>query len=158
MIRRDALTHLVGGFLLGLGLRPLPLLWWRRSREVKAAPVSLNRLVALHNEARETPLDTHPKLMKYASEWASEMAKSTRMRHSSMRDISALGFSTVGENIAVGQKDEAAVMRAWLSSPGHRRNIKSGSYTHIGVGAAMPVDSDRIYWCAVFGKPKDEEQ
>lgn len=157
MNRRECVTHLGLGVILGLGMRPLPLLWWRRKREVKSAPVSLTRLVSLHNQARVTALETHRALMDYASDWAAEMAKSGRMRHSSMRDISALGFSTVGENIAVGQKDEEAVMRAWLSSPGHRRNIKSGSYTHIGVGAAMPVDSDRIYWCAVFGKPKPEE-
>lgn len=156
MNRRDAAIHLGLGLLVGMGLRPLPLFWWRRHREVKAAPVSLTKLVKLHNEARDTPLETHPKLMQYAADWAADMAKTTRMRHSAMRDISALGFSTVGENIAVGQKDEESVMRAWLSSPGHRRNIKSGSYTHVGVGAAMPVDSDRIYWCAVFGRPKEE--
>lgn len=156
MNRRESAQHLAVGLLFGMGLRPLPLLWWRRNREAKAAPVSLPKLIALHNEARETPLEAHPKLMTYAAAWAAEMAKTTRMRHSSMRDISALGFSTVGENIAVGQKDEESVMRAWLSSPGHRRNIKSGSYTHLGVGAAMPVDSDRIYWCACFGRPKEE--
>lgn len=155
MNRREAAVNLGVGVLVGMGLRPLPLLWWRRLRESKAAPVSLTKLVGLHNEAREAPLDTHPKLMQYAQDWAAEMARSGRMRHSSMREISALGFATVGENIAVGQRDEETVMRAWLSSPGHRRNIKSNSYTHIGVGAAMPIDSDRIYWCAVFGRPQD---
>lgn len=155
MNRRDAVVHLsVSYALLGMGMRPVPLLWWRRRVPVKAAPVSLARLIAIHSEAREQPIERDERLMDYAAEWASEMAKTGRMRHSSMKSIMALGYSPVGENIAVGQKDEEAVMRAWLGSPGHRRNIKNPAFTHIGCAAAMPLDSDRIYWCAVFGTPK----
>lgn len=141
--------------LLAMGMRPLPLLWWRRKpKPVKAAPVSVTKLADLHSKARSTPIQQDDRLMIYASSWAAEMAKTGRMRHSSMRDIMALGFSPVAENIAVGQRDEEAVMKAWLSSPGHRRNIKNESLTRIGCGAAMPLDEDRIYWCVVFGTPK----
>lgn len=122
---------------------------------------SMKILVDLHNEARNgaswmwtiNPLSMDDKLMRYAQDWADNMAENNRMVHSSMRDIMKLGFSPVGENIAWGQKDEKAVMNAWLWSPGHRANIMSTSYTLIGCGASYSK-SDRLYWCTVFGRAK----
>ncbi|WP_211370283.1 CAP domain-containing protein [Nonomuraea turkmeniaca] len=61
--------------------------------------------------------------------------------------IKAAGFSPVsswGENIAAGQRTAAAVMKDWMSSSGHKRNILDCSYTHIGVGYASS------YWTQVF--------
>ncbi|RKY19266.1 MAG: hypothetical protein DRP63_00910 [Planctomycetota bacterium] len=40
----------------------------------------------------------------------------------------------VGENIAYGFDSPQSVMQAWMNSPGHRSNILSSNYTHIGVG------------------------
>ena len=61
-------------------------------------------------------------------------------------------FSAAGENIAYGQKTPAAVMNAWLNSPGHRANILSKTYTNIGVGLAK--NSNGIcYWTQIFTKP-----
>jgi uncharacterized protein YkwD len=122
---------------------------------------SMRILVDLHNEARNgaswmwtiNPLSMDDKLMRYAQDWADNMAERNRMVHSSMRDIMKLGFSPVGENIAWGQKDEKAVMNAWLWSPGHRSNIMSTSYTLIGCGASYSKN-DRLYWCVVFGRAK----
>jgi uncharacterized protein YkwD len=39
-----------------------------------------------------------------------------------------------GENIARGQDNPAAVMNAWMNSPGHRSNILNSIFTHLGVG------------------------
>ncbi|MHC4662035.1 MAG: CAP domain-containing protein [Planctomycetota bacterium] len=62
--------------------------------------------------------------------------------------LSAGGVSyfAAGENIARGQTTPAAVMTAWMNSPGHRDNILNTSYTHIGVGLAMPG----YYWTQNF--------
>jgi uncharacterized protein YkwD len=123
-----------------------------------AEQVSTDRLIEMHNEARAgswwnlKPLTKDAKLTEYAQRWAEKMASSGRMRHSSVRDIMALGFSPAGENIAWGQPNEQAVMSAWLRSPGHRSNIMGSRYTAIGCGASTA--DGRLYWCVVFGRPQ----
>lgn len=117
-------------------------------------------LVVAHNDARDEaswlweimPLVKDDKLMEYAQDWAEYMAETGRMHHSSMRDIMALGFKLVGENIAWGQKDVEAVMRTWLNSPGHKANMLSTKFSSIGCGVAES-DSGIMYWCACFGVP-----
>ena len=47
-----------------------------------------------------------------------------------------VNYSWGGENIAAGFQTPATVMDAWMNSPGHRENILSSNYTHIGVGYA----------------------
>ena len=52
--------------------------------------------------------------------------------------IADCGFKSrlaLGENIAAGQRTPQSVFRAWLNSPGHRRNIEYPSFRYIGVGA-----------------------
>ena len=51
-----------------------------------------------------------------------------------------------GENIAQGQKTAKAVMNAWMTSNGHRRNILSVQSNEIGVGLRGN------FWVQVFGK------
>jgi uncharacterized protein YkwD len=58
----------------------------------------------------------------------------------------ASGFSINGENIAVGQRDAAAVMQAWMNSPGHRDNMLLPDWTHLGVGVTLGSS----YWAQVF--------
>ena len=55
----------------------------------------------------------------------------------------------VAENIAMGQRTSAEVVKDWMGSPGHRANILSGSYRRIGVAAYVAVDGT-IYWCQQF--------
>jgi uncharacterized protein YkwD len=67
------------------------------------------------------------------------------------QNLNRLGdWSQCGENIAYGQADVDSVMRTWLASPGHRRNILHGGYGCIGVGVAAAKDG-RLYWCVDFG-------
>jgi uncharacterized protein YkwD len=47
---------------------------------------------------------------------------------------------TIGENIAWGSGSLAtpsAIVRAWMNSPGHRRNILDGAFEEIGIGIAL---------------------
>jgi uncharacterized protein YkwD len=53
------------------------------------------------------------------------------------------------ENIARGQDDAAAVMDAWLTSPGHRKNILNCSYRTMGLGVA--TGSGGPWWTQMFG-------
>ncbi|MGG3448773.1 CAP domain-containing protein [Domibacillus aminovorans] len=43
-------------------------------------------------------------------------------------------YKSAGENIAKGQQTPEEVMDAWMNSDGHRKNILSADFTHIGVG------------------------
>ncbi len=56
-----------------------------------------------------------------------------------------------GENVAAGQTTAQAVMRAWMRSPGHRRNILTCSFRHIGVGLAY-ARNGTPYWTQDFGR------
>ena len=65
--------------------------------------------------------------------------------------ITALGYrwSTWGENIAVGQRNEQQVFDAWMgSNSGHCEAIMSGNFTEIGIARAGN------YWTLVFGRPR----
>jgi uncharacterized protein YkwD len=53
------------------------------------------------------------------------------------------------ENIAQGQGDAAAVMAAWMASPGHRANILDCSLTRLGVGVAEGPGGP--WWTQLFG-------
>lgn len=59
--------------------------------------------------------------------------------------ISNLG----GENIARGQADAAAVMDAWMNSPGHRANILNCDFKTLGVGVER--GSGGPWWTQNFG-------
>lgn len=50
-----------------------------------------------------------------------------------MRDF-GVSYKTAGENIAQGQRTAQEVVQAWMNSEGHRKNIMSKDFTHIGVG------------------------
>ncbi|MFS8202012.1 CAP domain-containing protein [Streptomyces sp. CWNU-52B] len=61
-----------------------------------------------------------------------------------------LGVANLGgENIARGQADAAAVMEAWMNSPGHRANILNCDFKTLGVGAHFA--SGGPWWTQDFG-------
>ena len=57
-------------------------------------------------------------------------------------------WSRRGENIAEGYATPAAVIAAWMNSPGHRANIL-GQYTHMGVGVRQNGNG-RLAWVQLF--------
>ena len=57
-----------------------------------------------------------------------------------------ISYRTAGENIARGYDTPAAVVAAWMSSPGHRANILNAVFTHIGVGYV----SSGNHWTQMF--------
>lgn len=59
-------------------------------------------------------------------------------------------WTLVGENIAYGYRTPSAVVRAWMRSPGHRRNILDCRFRHIGVGL---VSRNGVpWWTQDFGR------
>nr|MBQ8253670.1 fibronectin type III domain-containing protein [Lachnospiraceae bacterium] len=43
-------------------------------------------------------------------------------------------YMAAGENIAAGQDSASSVMNDWMNSPGHRANILTDDFSHIGIG------------------------
>ena len=50
--------------------------------------------------------------------------------------LSACGVHAVGENLALGYHTGAAVVAAWMDSPGHRQNLL-GDYTNMGISCQL---------------------
>ncbi|MEC5424846.1 SafA/ExsA family spore coat assembly protein [Virgibacillus sp. C22-A2] len=59
-----------------------------------------------------------------------------------------ISYKSAGENIAKGQTSAQKVVNAWMNSSGHRANIMSKDFTHIGVGY---VESGH-HWTQMFIK------
>lgn len=104
---------------------------------------------------RSLTLDS--RLSKLARMKAEDMAKKGYFSHTSPTYGSAfdmmkkygVSYRTAGENIAKGQKTPEAVMNGWMNSSGHRANILSSTYTHIGVGYAKD-SKGKTYWVQIF--------
>ncbi|RSD29494.1 sporulation protein [Mesobacillus subterraneus] len=62
-----------------------------------------------------------------------------------MRDF-GVTYNSAGENIAMGQQSAEEVVNAWMNSEGHRKNILSPNFTHIGVGHTAQGN----YWTQMF--------
>ena len=59
-------------------------------------------------------------------------------------------FRAAGENIAAGQRSAEEVVAAWMNSEGHRENILSGYFGHIGVSCIYVDDMYGYYWVQLF--------
>ncbi|MFF2043437.1 CAP domain-containing protein [Kitasatospora sp. NPDC058170] len=105
------------------------------------------------------PVTAEPRLAAAAQSHSEDMADRSYFDHASPEGyhadhrIEANGYrwSTWGENIARGQKDPAAVMDAWMNSPGHRANILNCAFKELGVG--VRTGSGGPWWTQVFAAP-----
>ena len=101
-------------------------------------------IIKLTNEQRvrngRKPLEIDPDLMESARRHAAWMARNRSMVHTRQ---------AVAENIAMGQRDSQAALRAWMNSSGHRANILNGGNRRIGA-AAYRTAGGTIYWCQQF--------
>jgi uncharacterized protein YkwD len=57
-------------------------------------------------------------------------------------------FKTAGENVAWGFSTPQSVLKAWLESEGHCRNIMNPAFTEIGLGKTGS------YWAQSFAAPQ----
>ena len=109
-------------------------------------------LLKLHNFERSSrsiqSLELDNDLNKYAQNHAEYMAKNNILRHSNI-SVLLKDHNACAENIASGQRTPEDVVNAWMSSYGHKSNILSPDYKHVGFGY-FSIEG-KIYWCAVFG-------
>jgi uncharacterized protein YkwD len=116
------------------------------------------QVVQLVNQFRDDmgcdPLKVDSRLTKAAQEHSTDMAQHNYFDHTSQdgrtfdQRIRAAGYqSPAAENIAKGQTSAQEVMRSWMQSDGHRRNILNCRYSTIGVA----VDKQGWLWTQDFG-------
>jgi uncharacterized protein YkwD len=108
------------------------------------------------------PLTVHPVLVMVARAHSDQMAAPEGFRHNSadgltpFQRMTAAGYrySIAAENIAAGQSTAAAVVAAWMASPGHRANILDCRLAQIGVGMiSKPGTEYGTYWTQDFATP-----
>ncbi|MEO5882662.1 MAG: CAP domain-containing protein [Caldimonas sp.] len=71
------------------------------------------------------------------------------------RRATAVGYrwQVVGENIAAGVGEPAAVVAGWLESPGHCVNIMSPDFAEMGAAFAVRIGTARsVWWTQTFGR------
>nr|WP_156177775.1 CAP domain-containing protein [Bacillus sp. SA1-12] len=100
------------------------------------------------------PLKGDTQLSGVAQKKSEDMRQNNYFSHTSptygspfdmMRDF-GVTYKTAGENIAQGQQTPQQVVQAWMNSEGHRKNILSRDFTHIGVG----YDANGHHWTQMF--------
>lgn len=93
-------------------------------------------------------------LSKVAREKSLDMSTNGYFSHTSptygspfdMMKKFGITYRYAGENIAMGQRTPEEVVNAWMNSEGHRKNILSPNFTHIGVGYVAQGN----YWTQQF--------
>jgi uncharacterized YkwD family protein len=93
-------------------------------------------------------------LSKMAREKSRDMSANGYFSHTSptygspfdMMKKYGISYRYAGENIAMGQRTPEEVVKAWMNSEGHRKNILSSNFNYIGVGYV----SQGNYWTQEF--------
>jgi uncharacterized protein YkwD len=134
---------------------------------VEKAPVTVSaeaaaeaEVLKLVNDERAkvgcTPVAANSALSDLAQTFSEDMAARDFFDHTDPTGLSPwdraakAGITSLGgENIARGQADAAAVMEAWMDSPGHKANILNCDFKTLGVGAHF--GSGGPWWTQDFG-------
>ena len=132
---------------------------------VTPTPVNKNLLLQLINDVRKrgcqcgdvwypatTPLSWNSQLEKAALLHSNDMYANNYFSHAAKdgskagERIDRLGYQwrTYGENIAFGYGSEREVVKGWMVSPGHCKNIMSAAFKEMGVSRVGE------YWTQVF--------
>jgi uncharacterized protein YkwD len=137
----------------------------------------LQTLLVLVNEARATertcgkegtfkvtmPLALDEQLSRAAQKHSQDMSINKQLNHTTQPGAinyapgttfdarikqEGYTFKTAGENIAQGFSSPESVLKAWLASDGHCRNIMNPAFTEIGLG------KEGNYWAQSFASPQ----
>lgn len=124
--------------------------------------VRADELLILVNEERVKnnlkPLVYDTKVANVATIKAEDMKTNNYFDHisptygspSNMLTKFGISWTASGENIAAGYSSIDSVHKGWMNSSGHRANILSSSYTHVGFGYAEGGGKYGNYWVQMF--------
>jgi uncharacterized YkwD family protein len=116
------------------------------------------KVVDLTNQERAknglAALKVDAALSKMAREKSRDMSANGYFSHTSptygspfdMMKQFGITYKYAGENIAMGQRSPEEVVKAWMNSEGHRKNILNPNFNHIGVGYVEQGN----YWTQEF--------
>lgn len=107
------------------------------------------------------PLRSDSTLARVATAHSKDMANHDYFSHESRDGTSPFQrlkragyrYDRAGENIVAGFPTPASVVRAWLKSPGHCKNLMNRGYVELGVGFATG-GTYGTYWTQDFGNPR----
>ena len=120
-----------------------------------------DQVVALVNAERAKAglgsLSTTPELIQAAEKRANEnVSVYSHTRPDGSRCFTVFGeygisYHKAAENIAAGYGSPESVMNGWMNSSGHKANILTAEFSHIGVGVVYADDSEYgFYWVQLF--------
>jgi uncharacterized protein YkwD len=101
-------------------------------------------------------------LGRIAYDWSKEMCRLGTLTHGNFTAkvviARAAGYRAFAENIAYNKPPRldttvSTTHAGWMNSTGHRKNILSTKYTHVGYGWHVCSTDNRIYWTGFFGGP-----
>ncbi|MCW2921346.1 MAG: hypothetical protein JWL76_1220 [Thermoleophilia bacterium] len=117
----------------------------------------LELINAERQKAGLAPVSYNGTLDNSAEKHAVHMAGVGKMAHDGIGDgdpgarARAEGWRNAwGENVATGQTSPEQVVREWMASPTHRRNILDPNFRNMGVGYVTAANG-RSYWAQEFG-------
>ncbi|MFH0519153.1 CAP domain-containing protein [Streptomyces sp. M41] len=126
------------------------------SAEAAAAAEVLKLVNAERAQVGCSPVAANSSLADLAQDFSEDMAKRDFFDHTDPSGASPwdraakAGITDLGgENIARGQADAAAVMKAWMNSPGHKANILNCDFKTLGVGVHLGAGGP--WWTQDFG-------
>ncbi|PCH48280.1 MAG: hypothetical protein COC23_00375 [Hyphomicrobiales bacterium] len=152
----NSMKRVLSELILGIGLC-LILLASPAAFAANIMPGSVVQAVNSIRAAHGLPaLAPHSGLQKAASQQSVLMARAGKMAHTVSRGnsfssrLKRVGYrGPAAENIARGQKNLKSVLRGWMNSRGHRRNILHPKMKYFGLAAVK--SGGRNYWTMALG-------
>lgn len=146
IIKHLHISH--GLLLIGGGLLVASITLFAPHNEVLSRAVGVETIVTMTNESRalhnEAPLTVNTQLMSAAQQKAEDMVQQRYFAHFSPSNKSPWDFfresgytyAVAGENLAITNENESAVISGWINSPTHKENMLNSQYQDIGIGIA----------------------
>jgi uncharacterized protein YkwD len=126
------------------------------TEEEQAIVDETNRVRAEH---RLPPLKPNEKLFAAARKHSENMAKQQKMEHvldkqNPLQRVRAAGYAYqyAGENLAWNQRNATELLKEWMNSEEHKKNILFRGFSEIGIGVARS-EKGEPYFTQVFGTP-----
>lgn len=139
-------------FIIGIFLALFIMTLFAPANNLVGRAIGVEPIIDLSNQARsqhdQPPLTPHTLLMTAAQQKAEDMVKKRYFAHFAPDNKTPWDFfkdagysyQVAGENLAITNEDEAAVIKGWLNSPTHKENLLSSQYRDIGIGVASYGD------------------
>ena len=140
------------------------------------AEASQNRFADLKGEITEKinaqrklagldPLEIDLRLNRTAQEKSDDMVEQKYFSHENktgemiwgLIEANGYRFKYAGENLARNYDDSDSVVKAWMDSESHRKNILFKNFTDLGIGIGIRPQSNNkesLYITTVFAKPQ----